>query len=92
MFPELQEEPDAYKYDKYREIFLQMSPKEQEDERGAAYYKYSYELELPYGEWKLGYYYKLRSNEQAEKQELPEDQMRDTFKFKIEPEPISADQ
>lgn len=69
-----------------------MSPKEQEDERGATYYKYSYELELPYGEWKLGYYYKLRSNQQAEKQELPEDQMRDTLKFKIEPEPISADQ
>jgi len=73
MHAELLEEPDAYKYDKYREIFLHMSGEEQEDDKGAIYYTYSYNLELPNGDWKFSYYYKLRSNETGEKQELPED-------------------
>jgi len=34
----------------------------------------------------------LRNNETGEKQELPEEQMRDTFKYKLEPEPISQEQ
>jgi len=42
MHAELLEEPDSYKYDKYREIFLQLTGEEQEDDKGAIYYTYSY--------------------------------------------------
>jgi hypothetical protein len=67
-----------------------MEGEEQEDERGNSYYTYSYHLELPAGEWKFSYFYRLRSNEGGEKIELPEEQMRDTFKYKLEPaDPIS---
>lgn len=90
IFPELEEEPEASQYSEYKEKWLLMEEEEREDDKGNSYYSYSYNLELPNGDWKFSYYYKLRNNEQGEKLEIPEEHMS-TFKIRLEPEPISQE-
>lgn len=69
-----------------------MEGEEQEDEKGNSLWTYRYSLELPNGDWKFQYYFRLKSNENGEKQEIPEDQVKDFLKVRLEPEPISQEQ
>lgn len=83
MYPELADEHDPRQYDQYREYFLLMKGKEEEDDQGRTYYSYTAELELPCGDIKFSYYYKQRNNDHAEKIELPEDYYKVSLLLKI---------
>jgi hypothetical protein len=91
MFPELLEEPDAYKFSQYRDIWLQMIPYELYDDKNNMYYGYNLTLDLPNGDWKTTYFFKPKTAaDTAEKIEIPHQEL-DTLKIKLEPEPISQE-
>jgi hypothetical protein len=68
-----------------------MVPYELYDDKNNLYYGYNFNLELPNGDWKTTYHFRPKNNENADKIEIPQQEL-DTLKIKLEPEPISQEQ
>lgn len=89
MFPEMAEEFSAEDYPSEYEIQLEGTEDENEN------WTYNYDLELPYGEVKCQFKYRLRKKNEEDNEEpieeMPPIELEQT-RAKLEPVPVSIDQ